>query len=74
MNESSDYSLKESRSIHGNAGELEFPDWSGPLPRRSRLSNDVWLAYCLSNLAKIRNGPGYSEGRKQDGISTESRL
>ena len=74
MNESSDYSLKESRLIYGNAGELEFPDWSGQLPHRSRVSNDTWLAYCLSNLAKIRTSPGYAEGRMQDGIATEFRL
>ena len=58
MNESSDYSLEESRLIYGNAGELEFPDWSGLLPQRSRVSNDTWLAYCRSNLAKIRASPG----------------
>jgi len=69
-----DYSLRESRSIYGNTGELEFPDWSGLLPHRSRVSNDTWLAYCRSNLAKIRTRPGYAEGRKQDGISTEFRL
>jgi len=74
MNESSDYSLKESWSIYGNAGELEFPDWSGQLPHRSRVSNDTWLAYCRSNLAKIRSSPGYAVGRKQDGIATEFRL
>ncbi len=73
MSESSDYSLRESRSIYGN-GELELPDWSGHLPHRSRVSNDTWLAYCRSNLAKIRTRPGYAEGRKQDGISTEFRL
>jgi len=53
---------------------LEFPDWSGHLPHRSRVSNDAWLAYCRSNLAKIRTSPGYAEGRKQDGIATEFRL
>ena len=74
MNESSDYSLRESRSIYGNTGELEFPDWSGHLPHRSRVSNDAWLAYCRSNLAKIRASPGYAEGRGQDGINTEFRL
>jgi hypothetical protein len=74
MNESSDYSLKESRSIYGNAGELEFPDWSGQLSRRSRVSNDAWLAYCRSNLMKIRTSPGYAEGRRQNGISTEFHL
>ena len=58
MNESLDYSLKEFRSIHENAGELEFPDWSGQLPRRSRVSNDAWLAYCRSNLANLRISPG----------------
>ena len=71
MNESSDYSLKESRSIYGNAGELELPDWSGQLPRRSRVSNDTWLTYCRSNLAKIRSSPGYADGRARDGIGTE---
>jgi hypothetical protein len=74
MNESSDYSLKESRLIYGNAGELEFPDWSGHLPHRSRVSNDTWLAYCRSNLAKIRTSPGYAERRSQHGITTEFRL
>jgi len=53
---------------------LEFPDWSGHLPHRSRVSNDAWLAYCRSNLAKIRASPGYAEGRGQDGINTEFRL
>jgi len=53
---------------------LEFPDWSGQLPHRSRVSNDAWLAYCRSNLAKIRTSPGYAEGRRQNGVSAEFRL
>ena len=74
MNESSNYSLEESRLIYGNAGELEFPDWSGHLPHRSRVSNDAWLAHCRSNLANLRISPGYAEGRKQDGIAAEFRF
>ena len=74
MSESSDYSLNEAPALHTGADKLEFPDWSGLLPHRSRVSNDAWLAYCRSNLAKIRASPGYAEGRGQDGINTEFRL
>ena len=74
MSESSDYSLNEAPALYAGADKLEFPDWSGHLPHRSRVPNDEWLAYCLSNLPQIRSRPGYSESRKQDGITAEFRF
>jgi hypothetical protein len=53
---------------------LEFPDWSGKLPHRSRVPNDEWLAYLRSNLPKLRATPGYWERRRQNGIPVEFTL
>jgi len=70
MSESLGSSLNEpSTPYRGNA--LEFPDWSGHLPPRRRASKDQWLAYCRSNLPKLRQLPGYRDARLQDGISVE---
>jgi hypothetical protein len=74
MNGSSGYSLRETEPIYGSTAELDFPDWNGQLPHASRVSNDAWLDYCRSNLAKIRAHPGYAHGRSQDGITAEFRL
>jgi hypothetical protein len=54
--------------------DLEFPDWSGQLPHRSRVSNDRWLEYCRSNLHKLRAYPGYAERRRRNGIPVEFTL
>ena len=51
--------------------DLEFPEWSGHLPAPSRMPVNQWLAYCRSNLPKIRKQPGYHESRLQDGIAVE---
>lgn len=53
---------------------LGLPDWSGQVPHRSRVSNDEWLAYCRSNLPKLRARPGYGQTRRQDGIAAEFAL
>ena len=74
MSESSDYSLKENVEGFGRGDRLEFPDWSGHLPHRSQVPNDEWLAYCRSNLPKIRSLPGYAESRREDGIAAEFHL
>ena len=75
MNESSDSPLHEAPAPYGGAAEgLEFPDWSGMLPHRSRVSNDDWLAYCRSNLPLLRSKPGYVARRRQNGISVEFNL
>lgn len=70
MNESESSSLNESPAPYG-ADDLDFLDWSGHLPPRSRVSADKWLAYCRSNLAQLRRHPGYRESRLQDGIAVE---
>ena len=69
MNESSN-SLREAPPVVSTT-DLEFPDWSGQLPHRSRVSNDRWLNYCRSNLAKLRAYPGYAERRRRNGIPVE---
>ena len=68
MSESSN-SFRETAN-HGDS-DLEFPDWSGQLPRRSRVSNEKWLQYCRSNLHKLRSYPGYTERRRRNGIPVE---
>ena len=35
---------------------------------------DDWLAYCRSNLPKLRARPGYAESRLRNGISVEFNL
>jgi hypothetical protein len=69
MSESASYSLNDSSPAYG--ADLEFPDWSGHLPHRSHVPLDQWLAYCRSNLPKLRQHPGYREARLQDGIPVE---
>ena len=70
MNESEHYFLKESPG-----GEsLDFPDWSGQQPHRSRVPSDEWLAYCRSNVIKLRARPGFKQGRRQHGIQVEFTL
>ena len=71
MSESSNYSLKETAIRYGDGDPLEFPDWRGKLPRRSRVSNDEWLDYCRSNLPKLRQHPGHAQQRRQNGIAVE---
>lgn len=72
MNESSSSSLNEATPESG-AG-LELPDWSGHQPHRSRVPNDKWLAYCRSNLPKLRLRPGHAQIRRQNGIAVEFHL
>ena len=69
MSESKNSSLNEEAAPYAKG--LDFPDWSGQAPVRTHISKDQWLAYCRSNLSKIRQRPGYLEGRKQNGISVE---
>ena len=70
MSESESSLLKETPGDE----PLELPDWNGQLPHRSRLSNDEWLAYCRSNLPKLRAIPGYAQTRRQHGIPVEFQL
>ena len=74
MSESSDYLLREGSPGYGFPGLIDLPEWSGHLPRRSRLPNDRWLAYCRSNLSKLRTRPGYVQSRLQNGIGVEFSL
>ena len=53
---------------------LEFPDWSGHQPHRSRVPNDKWLAYSRSHLPKLRLRPGHAQIRRQNGIAFEFHL
>jgi hypothetical protein len=70
--ESSDSPLKEAPALQGGAtDDLEFPDWSGMQPHRTRVSNDDWLAYCRSNLPRLRSKPGYEQRRRRNGIPVE---
>lgn len=61
------------RETPGDA-TLEFPDWSGQLPHRSRVPNDEWLAYCRANLPKLRASAGYAQARQQHGIPVEFQI
>ena len=74
MSESSNFSANQPQSERGNDTPLEFPDWSGQLPSRPKMSKDDWLAYCRSNLAKLRARPGHEQIRRQNGISMEFTL
>jgi hypothetical protein len=56
------------------AEDLVFPDWSGQVAAQARMPRDEWLAYCRSNLSKLRLRPGYAHRRRQNGISAESSL
>lgn len=71
MSESSNFSANQPEPERGDDTPLEFPDWSGQLPSRPQMSKDDWLAYCLSNLPKLRARPGYEQRRRQNGISVE---
>jgi hypothetical protein len=35
---------------------------------------EAWLAYCRSNLGKLRQRPGYAHRRRQNGISATFSL
>ena len=74
MSESSNYSLEETPPEFGGSPALELPDWSGHRPHRSRMPTEAWLAYCRSNLPKLRARPGYAEGRRRHGIDVEFHL
>jgi len=72
MSESSDYSLNETAPPFGD--KLDLPDWSGHMPHRARMPAEEWLAYCRSNLPKLRARPGYAESRHRHGIGVEFTL
>jgi len=78
MNEFSTTSLNEaSPTYQADAiGGLDFdlPDWSGQLHRTSRVPLDQWLAYCRSNLPRLRQSPRFSERRSQHGVGAEFSL
>jgi len=71
VSESSSYSLKETPPPFGGADTLKFPDWNGQSPHRSRMPTDEWLAYCRSNLPRLRARPGAAQARCQHGIGVE---
>jgi hypothetical protein len=71
MSESSNYSLEESPTRDGSREVLVLPDWIGQVARPARGNKDFWLAYCRSNLAKVRAAPGYAERRREHGIGVE---
>jgi hypothetical protein len=73
MTESSNFSLKETPPPGSHDPDL-LPDWSGHRAHRSQIPNDVWRAYCRSNLPKIRLRPGFKENRRQHGIAVEFSL
>ncbi len=71
---SPDFSPKETPPAYGMGTALELPDWSGHRSHHSRMPNDQWLAYCRSNLSKLRAHPGFAERRRQQGIVVEFAL
>ncbi|MBM3879806.1 MAG: hypothetical protein FJ387_08815 [Verrucomicrobia bacterium] len=71
MNESSNsWSEQESGSLDSDV-RLPLPDWSGQMPRSSRVPTDEWRRYCRANLGKLRSRPGYAERRLRNGIAEE---
>ena len=74
MSESFNSSLNEAAPEYGLGAGLELPDWSGHQPHRSRVPTDEWLAYCRSNLPKLRLRPGHAQIRRQNGIAVEFHL
>ena len=73
MNESSNYSLNEVGPEY-DAEKLELPDWSGHMQSRRLISKERWLAYCRSNLPKLRAHAGYRRKRLEHGVVSEFRL
>lgn len=73
MNESSNFFLNETPHEY-EAGKLDLPDWSGHSPPRRHVPTDEWLAYCRSNLPRLRAHPGHRQSRLQHGVSAEFRL
>lgn len=75
MSDSSERSLNEPASAYCAPGiateDLEFPDWTGHLPHKPRMSADEWLAYCRSNLPLMRCKPGYQERRSSGRVAAE---
>lgn len=69
MSESESYSLKETGPVYGE--KLEFPDWSGMERSYRKISTERWLAYCKSNLPRIKQHPGYEMRRREQGIPVE---
>jgi len=63
MKKSSSLSQNETPPVYGSALDLDFelPDWSGHLASRRVGSKDAWIAYCRSNLAKLRKLPGHAD-------------
>jgi hypothetical protein len=55
------------------AGELNFelPNWGGQLPRAANKSIDQWLAYCRSNLPRLRESPGFVARRREPRVTAE---
>lgn len=56
------------------AKDFDLPDWSGQSPHHSSMSNDEWIAYCRSNLPRLRAQPGHRLKRLEHGVSVEFRL
>jgi hypothetical protein len=58
-----------------SAGEpLSLPDWSGQLAQRRRIPVDRWLAYCRSNLVRLRAHPGFGKLRERERVDAEFSL
>ncbi len=74
MKKSSSLLLNETAPSAGPALDFELPDWSGHLPSRHAGSKDAWIAYCRSNLPKLKKIAGYPERRLSHGVAAEFHL
>lgn len=75
MNESENSSLSEVsppyRTRSAEPDGLALPNWSGQVAHVSQVPREQWLAYCQSNLPRLRRSPGFSARRRENGIHAE---